>query len=101
MDVLKNCNFLDGVVRQSGGEWASPRAARRHKRCGETKSHVQGGRGSFWLQGEEREYGISRTPRDNNEVGSVVASYILLLVYSNSKFTTHYWIIHDKICSCT
>ena len=35
MDVR---NFLDGVVRQSGREWASPRAARRHKRCGETKS---------------------------------------------------------------
>ena len=57
---------------------------------GDQVCHVQGGRGSFWLQGEEREYGISRTPRDNNEVGSVASSYILLLVYSNTT------IIHDK-----
>ena len=42
---------------------------------GDQVCHVQGGRGSFWLQGEEREYGISRTPRDN-KVGSVVSSYI-------------------------
>ena len=92
MDVLKNCNFLDRVVRQSGGVGVAPCSQTAQAVWGDQVCHVQGGWGSFWLQGEEREYGISRTPRDN-EVGSVVSSYILLLVYSNTT------IIHDKTCT--
>ena len=61
------------------GEWASPHAARRcEQRSRETKScHVQGGRGSFWL---ERVDNLQRI-EPVLEVGSMVSSDILVLVY--------------------
>ena len=78
MDVLKNCNFLDGVVGQSGGEWASPHTARRHKWCGETWSVMsKEGGGPSGCRGR-REYGNSRTPRDRFPVTSYFWSTAIL-----------------------
>ena len=58
-----------GVVRQSGGEWASPRAARWCERCGETKSVMsKEGGGPSGCRGRRENMAF------HNEVGSVVST---------------------------
>ena len=57
--------LMYGVVRQSrggggGGVGVAPCSQTAQAVRGDQVCHVQGGRGSFWMQGEEREYGISR-----------------------------------------